>query len=148
MDESLPYTKQQQHLIDEIRRFAGEKRLNVIDYTLRVKFARTVRRMTQTSNDVPASLEQQTEAVQQVTDFLQQEVDRLRHLNGYIRVVGGQWIHRSLITWGVWGLCAILCVSVSLPMILSPLPWRLWWGLGSLVAVIAISWQVHKRAHN
>src|SRR5205085_681328 len=86
------------------------------------------------ANDGAESRERATAKI--MDDVAEQYVKKLaaglRHKSGYIQTCG-LWVHRSLITFLVYGLPAALALTLFIPMIFSPISGRFTWGIIGLL---------------
>ena len=71
----------------------------------------------------------------------------LRHKCGYIQV-SGLWVHRSIVTFLVYGLLAAIALTLFIPMIFSPKPGGFTRGVIGLLATVGVGLAIFVRTRN
>jgi len=79
--------------------------------------------------------------------YLKQLAADLRRQSGYIQVCG-LWLHRSLITFLVYGLMAAVALTFFVPMVFSPKPGAWWHGIAGLVLTLGVVIAILTRVRN
>ena len=138
----------------EIERFGGQPQVDATVRALSDMKSAIAQNVASTpdafdANQRPESQEQATDKIMEHVSeqYVKQLAAGLRQKSGYIQVCG-LWVHRSIITFLVYGLLAAIALTIFIPMVFSPKPGRFGWGIGGLLATLGIGVAIFLRIRN
>ena len=138
----------------EIERFGGEPQVAATIRALSDMKEALARNVASTPDAFDANhhVESQAQATDKIMEhvseqYVKQLAADLRRKSGYVQLCG-VWVHRSIITFLVYGLLAALALTLFIPMIFSPKPGRFGWGISGLIVTLGIGFAIFLRARN
>ena len=138
----------------EIERFGGQQQVDVTAKALSAMESAMAQNVASAPDafDATDRVESQEQATDKVMarvseQYVKQLASALRRKSGYISVCG-LWVHRSIITFLVYGLLAAIALTIFITMILSPKPGRFTWGIVGLLATLGVGVTIFLRIRN
>ena len=138
----------------EIERFGGQPQVAATIRALSDMKAAIAQNVASTpdafdANHRPESQEHATAKIMEHVSeqYVKQLVADLRQKSGYIQMCG-VWMHRSIITFLVYGLLAAVALTIFIPMVFSPKPGGFGWGISGLLVTVGVGFAIFLRIRN
>ena len=138
----------------EIERFGGQPQVAATIRALSDMKSAIAQNVASTPDafDADHQPESQAQAIDKIMDhvseqYVKQLAADLRRKSGYIQVCG-VWVHRSIITFLVYGLLAAIALTIFIPMVFSPKSGRFGWGIIGFLTTLGIGFAIFLRIRN
>jgi len=134
----------------EIERLGGSQQVEVTIRALSDMKAALAKNVASTPDVYrPEGDEQPTDKIMDYVSeqYVKKLAADLRHKSGYIQVCG-LWVHRSIVTFLVYGMLAAIALTLFIPMIFSPRPGGFSRGLIGLLATVGVGLAIFVRTRN